>query len=203
MNHSEQTFIAVKSESIQRGLISEFISRFERRGLKLVACKMVVPNKDLLEKHYFKTDEWMTRQGNLYIEALKGQGKETSETALELGRKLQQGLVQSFLNKPVLAMIWEGVNAVALGRKTVGATDVMKADIGSIRGDYMLDSLELAHDIVRPMRTLVHASGTVDEAKDEIKIWFATKEVVSYPLFFEEILYHNNWGQCLNLEGKV
>jgi len=202
MKH-EQTFIAIKSESIQRALIGEFIARFERRGLKLVACKMVVPTRTLMEKHYSKTDEWLQKVGTNKIKALEGQGIAVTEDPITVGRGVQKSLIDSFVGKPILAMVWQGANAVALGRKTVGATNPMEADIGSIRGDFTIESRELAELSDRNLRTLIHASGAASEAQLEIALWFTPAEIIDYPLVLEEVLYGDNWGLCQDFQDKV
>jgi len=203
MLQKEQTFIAIKSESIQRALVGEIISKFERRGLKLVACKMVVPSKELMEKHYHKDDAWFKKVGENRIKFLTEQGIVTNDDAIDLGKQVQQALINSFVGRPVMAMVWEGANAVALGRKTVGGTDPMTADIGSIRGDYTIESSSLSDLNGRAIRNLVHASGKVEEAKEEIALWFTPAEIIDYPLVLEEVLYGDNWGRCSSYSGKV
>lgn len=203
MLQAERTFIAIKSESIQRGLIGDFITRFERRGMKLISCKMVVPTKELMEKHYYKDEAWLIKNGTRALESSKATGQNVAISPIEAGRKIQQSLVSSFIGKPVLAMVWTGVDAVALGRKTVGVTDPRASDIGSIRGDYMIDSYDLANISDRPTRTLIHASGAVEEAEAEIAIWFTASEIINYPLVLEEVLYGDNWGHCANYQDKV
>ncbi|MCX6783706.1 MAG: nucleoside-diphosphate kinase [candidate division WWE3 bacterium] len=203
MLQAERTFIAIKSESIQRGLIGDFVTRFERRGMKLVACKMVVPTRELMESHYKKTDEWFLKVGTNKTKYLQEHGVNVAESPIDIGKGVQQALVNSFIGKPVLAMIWEGANAVALGRKTVGSTDPMSADIGSIRGDFTIESQGLAESSDRAIRTLIHASGSVDEGKDEIAMWFTPAEIIDYPLVLEEVLYGDNWGHCANYQDKV
>ncbi|MEI6144667.1 MAG: nucleoside-diphosphate kinase, partial [Candidatus Berkelbacteria bacterium] len=91
--------------------------------------------------------------------------------------------------------IWEGPHAIALGRKTAGATNPLVADIGSIRGDYSHDSYEVSDQTHRAIQTLVHASGSVDEAEDEIKIWFKPEEILDYDLVSETVFYGNDWGR--------
>ena len=203
MLQKEQTFIAIKSESIQRSLVGEIISKFERRGLKLVSCKMVVPSKELMEKHYNKDDAWFKKVGEKRIKFLAENGIVTNDDAIDVGTQVQQALVNSFVSRPVMAMVWEGANAVALGRKTVGSTDPMSADIGSIRGDYTIESSSLSDVTGRAIRNLIHASGNVKEAKEEIALWFKSDEIIDYPLVLEEVLYGDNWGRCTSFEGQV
>ncbi|KAM0862678.1 hypothetical protein ACQ4PT_045113 [Festuca glaucescens] len=103
----ERTFIAIKPDGVQRGLISEIVSRFERKGFKLVAIKLVVPSKEFAEKHYHDLKE----------------------------RPFFSGLCDFLSSGPVLAMVWEGEGVIKYGRKLIGATDPQKSEPGTIRGD--------------------------------------------------------------------
>ena len=192
---NEKTFIAIKSESIQRSLIGEFITRFERRGLKLIACKMIVPNKKIMGQHYADDEKWYQETGEKKIKSLIEKGIETKETPKEIGIKVRQALIHQFEGRPLLAMVWQRAHAVALGRKTVGITNCLAADVGSIRGDFTIDSYDLSDTLDLPVRTLVHASSDVEEAEREIKLWFNENEIINYPLILEEVLYGKNWGK--------
>lgn len=103
----ERTFIAIKPDGVQRGLISEIISRFERKGFKLVGIKVIVPSKEFAEKHYHDLKE----------------------------RPFFNGLCEFLSSGPVIAMVWEGEGVIRYGRKLIGATDPQKSEPGTIRGD--------------------------------------------------------------------
>ncbi|KAI9108463.1 hypothetical protein K1719_020654 [Acacia pycnantha] len=103
----ERTFIAIKPDGVQRGLISEIISRFERKGFKLVGIKILVPSKDFAQKHYHDLKE----------------------------RPFFNGLCEFLSSAPVIAMVWEGQGVITYGRKLIGATDPQKSEPGTIRGD--------------------------------------------------------------------
>lgn len=165
MNHpkKERTFVAIKPDGIQRSLIGEVVSRLERVGLKLVALRMIVPKPEQIKKHYSKIDE-----------------------------KIQNHLVKYMTSGPIVAMVWEGANSVKLVRKLVGSTEPLSSDVGTIRGDYVLDSYSVADTDGRSVRNLIHASGNVEEAEEEITLWFSPKELINYRLIQEEILYDVN-----------
>ena len=93
---------------------------------------------------------------------------------------------------PVIAMVWSGSNAIDLIRKITGGTEPLSSDIGTIRGDYTLDSYQLADTDSRSIRNLIHASGEIEEAKKEIDIWFDKDEILDYRLIAEQILYDVN-----------
>jgi len=193
--HMERTVIFIKPESIQRHLIGEFISKFERRGLKMIACKLTAPTKEQVSKHYPDDPEWLAATGSKTIENYKAKGIELDKTPEEVAQGIRQKLMDHFTDRPVLMMIWEGTHAIALGRKTAGSTNCLTADIGSIRGDYSMESYELADDIDRAAHTLVHASDSVESAQKEIKLWFKPEEIYDYDLVTETVFYEKNWGK--------
>lgn len=193
---TERTFIALKPEAIQRHLIGELISRFEKRGLKLVACKLMAPSEELISKHYPDDDAWYIPTGEKTIEGYKARGMDIKNmSAKEVAKKVRQNLIDYFKDRPMLAMVWEGAHAVELGRKTVGATNPLTAEIGSIRGDYSQESYLLADTLGRPVQTLVHASGKVEEAEQEIKLWFKPEEILEYDLVMSQVMKENTWGR--------
>ncbi len=159
----ERTFVAVKPDGVQRGLIGEVIGRFERVGLKLVGIKMLVPAADHIEKHYEKIDE-----------------------------KIRKHLITFMTSGPVVAMVWEGAHAVPLVRKLVGKTEPLSSDVGTIRGDFVLDSYAMSDADGRAIRNIIHASGNVEEATFEIAHWFSPQELTSYTLLQEKMLYDVN-----------
>lgn len=194
-NNVERTLIAIKPESIQRHLIGEFIQKFERRGLKLLACKMIAPTKEQVENHYPDDEAWYVSSGTKTYNNYKERGIDPGMTPIELAKRTRQRLVEHLTDRPLILMVWQGPHAVALGRKTAGATNPLIADIGSIRGDYSMESYELADDIERAIHTLIHASGSPKEAEDEIKIWFEKGEILDYDLVTESVFYKKDWGK--------
>ena len=159
----EKTFVAIKPDGIQRTLVGEIIRRLERVGLKLVALKMLVPEASQIEKHYELLDE-----------------------------KIRKNLVKYMTSGPIIAMVWQGAHSVKLVRKIVGSTEPLTSDVGTIRGDLVLDSYAVSDADGRAVRNLIHASGNVEEAEAEIKLWFSPEELVNYRLVAEEILYDVN-----------
>ncbi len=93
---------------------------------------------------------------------------------------------------PVVAMVWEGAHAVPIVRKMTGGTEPLSSDVGTIRGDFVLDSYQIADTYDRAIRNLVHASGSVEEALGEIKLWFKPEEILNYRLIQDAILYDVN-----------
>jgi nucleoside-diphosphate kinase len=191
----EKTFIAIKSEAIQRHLIGEIIGRFERRGLKLVAMKLTVATKEIIGKHYPDDDTWYIPTGLKTIEGYKQRGIKVNKSPKEVAKIIREQLIDYFSDRPLICQVWEGAHAVQIGRKTVGSTNPLEAAPGTIRGDLTVDSYELADAHNRNVRTLVHASGSVKEAEEEIKLWFSDKEIIDYDMVSSKILYEDDWGR--------
>jgi nucleoside-diphosphate kinase len=173
--------------------VGEIIKRFENVGLKLVAMKMMVPTSELVEKHYLVNPEWRRITGEKTIESYKKKGKKPpTEDPYKMTEMILRGLKKYMSSGPVVAMIWQGVHSIGIVRKLVGGTEPLTSDVGTIRGDYTIDSYELSDLDGRSVRNLVHASGNVDEAEKEIDLWFKKDELVDYKLVQETILYDVN-----------
>ncbi len=188
----ERTFVILKPDAVQRGLVGETIKRIENTGLKLVAMKMVMATEDQLWKHYSKDDAWFLKKGERTIEERKAAGMPIEKEAIEYGKDIIRALVKFMSCGPIVPMIWEGNQAVGIVKKIVGATEPLSSDGGTIRGDYTLDSYELASLDERAVRNLVHCSDPVEDAAREIPIWFSEEEILKYSLIAEKILYDVN-----------
>lgn len=159
----EQTLIILKPDAVQRGIVGEIITRFERAGLKIIATKMLQPDKDHYYHHYEGISKMVSRRG-------EGPFKLT----LEL---MQRG--------PVIAIVLEGLSAVSLVRKMVGDTEPQKALPGTIRGDYAHMGFGHADKHQVGVPNLIHASGNVEEAEAEIQHWFSDSELFTYETVHE------------------
>jgi len=189
----ERTLVMVKPDGVQRSLIGEIIGRFEKAGLKLVAMKMTVPTSELIEKHYLVNPEWRRITGEKTIESYKKKGKKPpTDDPYKMTEMILKGLKKYMSSGPIVAMVWQGVHSIGIVRKLVGGTEPLTSDVGTIRGDYTIDSYELSDIDGRSVRNLVHASGNVDEAGKEIDLWFKKDELVNYKLVQEAILYDVN-----------
>ncbi len=173
----EKTFIAVKHDGVQRGLVGEIIKRFEQRGLRLCGLKMVHPSEDLAVKHYPMTEEWVKNTAATTRKAWKAKGIELDESDEEICSKINSWLKAYLTEGPVVAMVWEGFHAIEIGKKLVGTASAKNAPPGTIRGDFTVDSYEIGDKKQRPVRNLVHASGTEAEAANEVNLWFTADEL--------------------------
>jgi nucleoside-diphosphate kinase len=160
----EKTLVIFKPDAIQRGIVGEILSRFEKAGLKIISTKMLQPSEEHYYKHYEGIGKMISRRG---------------QKAFDVTLKMMQ-------EGPVIAMVLEGVEAVALVRKLVGTTEPKSALPGTIRGDYAHMSFPYADDQEVGIPNLIHASGDADEAKLEIAHWFAENEIFDYQVAHEK-----------------
>lgn len=194
--HQERALVILKPDAVQRSLMGEIIGRFERVGLKFVAAKFLVPNEDQLKEHYDKDDAWCTEKGERTIKDLEGAGLPVEKEAIEYGRDIVRQIVKVMQESPVMAMVVEGNEACAVARKLAGATEPKTSDVGTIRGDFTIDSYGHAMHEGRSTRNLVHCSDVPEEAEREIKVWFKDEEIMDYVTAQERIMYD------VNFDGK-
>ncbi|HLC52368.1 MAG TPA: nucleoside-diphosphate kinase [Candidatus Nanoarchaeia archaeon] len=176
----EKTFIAAKHDALQRGLLGEIIRRFEDKGLKLIGIKMILPTKEMAQQHYVLTPEFIEKLGNNTRKAAEDKGIKMSETNEEIAARVRDWNVDYLTEGPIVAMAWEGFHAIEIGRKIVGHAESRQAPIGTIRGDYSVESYAMADSLGRPLRNLVHASGNNSEAEHELLLWFTPRELCSW-----------------------
>lgn len=194
MHHKkERTLIIIKPDGVQRSLIGEVVKRYERVGLKLVGVKMIVPTEEHIEKHYTLDPEWRRITGEKRIKAAKEKGETlNTEDPIEITKIVLERLKKYMTSGPVVAMVWEGAHSVEIVRKITGGTEPRSTDVGTIRGDFVLDSYIMADNDGRSVRNIVHASGSAKEAEAEIPHWFSSDELIDYKLIQEQILYDVN-----------
>uniref|UniRef100_A0A3P9AQI5 Nucleoside diphosphate kinase n=1 Tax=Esox lucius TaxID=8010 RepID=A0A3P9AQI5_ESOLU len=147
----ERTFIAIKPDGVQRGLVGDIIKRFEQKGFKLVGMKFIQAPESLLREHYADLKE----------------------------RPFFPGLVSYMASGPVVAMVWEGLNAVKTGRVMLGETNPADSKPGTIRGDFC----------IQVGRNIIHGSDSVDSANTEISLWFKPDELCCYTSCANEWIY--------------
>jgi nucleoside-diphosphate kinase len=160
----ERTLVVFKPDAVQRGIVGEILSRFEKVGLKIVAVKMLSPDSAHFYHHYETIGKMVSRRG-----------KDTFDITVEA---MGEG--------PVIAIVLEGIEAVSLVRKMVGTTEPKAASPGTIRGDYSHISFAFANSEGLAVPNIVHASGDVEEAKEEIAHWFKDNELFEYTATHEK-----------------
>jgi nucleoside-diphosphate kinase len=185
---AEKTLIIIKHDGVARGLMGEVIKRFERVGLKIVAMEFLQSTKDMGDSHYPRTEQWLSRVGQRTLKEYFEKGLDPLKELgtldpLAIGKLVKGWLIDYLSAGPVLAMVWEGPNAVNVCRKLVGDTIPANALAGTIRGDFGIDSAELANAQRRPIYNVIHASGELAEAQEEIALWFKGAEVFNYQVY--------------------
>ncbi|QQR93527.1 nucleoside-diphosphate kinase [bacterium] len=191
----QRTFAMIKPDGVARGLTGEILKRFEVRGLKIVSMKMVRPtDKQIMEHYVASREEWIRGLGQkgvgtfheLHLDIKEHMG---TDDELEIGKIVYQGLVEYMKSGPVIPMVIEGVQAVEMVRKLVGPTIPLKAELGTIRGDFSVDSTSIANVEKRSIHNLIHASGNLEEAEYEIKVWFDDDEIFTYKRSDEDFMF--------------
>ena len=147
----QRTFLAIKPDGVQRNLVGKIISRLEEKGFKLIAMKLMTVSKELAEKHY-------------------GEHK---------GKPFFNGLVNFITSGPIVAMVWEGKEAISALRKMMGKTNPLEAEVGTVRGDYGIDI----------GRNIVHGSDGEESAKREISLFFSDSELLSWSQDIQKWIY--------------
>jgi nucleoside-diphosphate kinase len=184
----ERTYVMIKPDGIRKGLTGEIIRRFEQRDLKIVALEMFQPSHDKIDNHYPKNEEWITRLGNKTLTTYEKYGYDamadfgTIDPA-NIGPEIRKWLISYMTSAPLVKMVVQGVHAVDVVRKIAGDTMPYKADVGTIRGDFSIDSPALANKEKRAVMNIVHCSETPEEAEHEIKHWFGEAIIHDYKRF--------------------
>lgn len=156
MDTLEHSLVLLKPDALDRGLVGEIMQRFERIGLKIVGLKMLQPTSEHASKHY------------------------TEDLATRRGEHVRTMMIDMLVSGPVVAVVLEGIEAVELVRKMIGGTEPKSAQPGTIRGDYSHVSFKHVDTHNSKLYNLIHASATVDEAEQEISVWFNKNEIVPH-----------------------
>jgi nucleoside-diphosphate kinase len=164
MSHIERTLILFKPDAVQRGVIGEILTRFERVGLKIVGTKMIAPNREQFYKHYEEIGQVITRRGE----------------------KVFNNVLDTMNEGPIIAMVLEGIEAVELVRKLVGSTEPKSSAPGTIRGDFSHMSYGYGDEQDKGIPNLIHASGDASDAEKEIPHWFSDDELYDYSVLNEK-----------------
>ncbi|OHA10017.1 MAG: nucleoside-diphosphate kinase [Candidatus Sungbacteria bacterium RIFCSPLOWO2_02_FULL_48_13b] len=192
----EKTFVIVKPDGVKRGLVGEVIRRIEQRGLKIIALEMIWATRPEIDRHYPKNKAWVTGLGNNTLKTYNefkipvDIKKEYGTTdPYKIGLKVRGWLLDFMTEGPVVKIAIEGVHAIRMVRKIVGQTIPAFAEMGTIRGDYSIDSPALANANKRALRNLIHASGNPAEAKNELRLWFKKNQIHSYKRSEEDAMF--------------
>lgn len=192
---TERTLILVKPDVIQRQIVGEILSRFERKGFKIVGMKMVNASKEQIQDHYTDEESYLIETGEKAKKGAIARGEDVSNwNSLEKGKIIRKNNVVYLTCGPIIAMVLEGHGVVSGVRKVLGSTSPADGDVGTIRDDYSFDTYALADYVSRATRTMLHASDSPENAEREIKIWFKENELCNnYETVAEKIFFDSSW----------
>ncbi|HOF79192.1 MAG TPA: nucleoside-diphosphate kinase [Candidatus Dojkabacteria bacterium] len=194
----ERTLILMKPDVLQRQIVGEILSRFERKGFKMVAVKMLNATKAQVGEHYTSEEQYLIETGEKAKKGAEARGQDVSNwNSLEWGKIIRDRNIAYLTCGPILAVVLEGPNVVSSVRKVLGSTSPADGDVGTIRADYSFDSYALADVVARSTRTMLHASDSPENAQREIKIWFKESEICNnYETVAEKIFYDTGWDNA-------
>lgn len=190
----EKTLVLIKPDGVKRGLTGEIMRRIEQCGLKIIAIKMVLATRDKIDGHYPKDPKWVHRLGEKSLGTYAKYGMDPVEKvgtadADEIGKKVRGWILDFMTSGPIIKIAVQGVHAINVVRKICGNSLPNMADVGTIRGDFSVDSPALANSDSRAVRNVIHASETPEEAEHELAHWFSPEEIHSYKRADEDIMF--------------
>ncbi len=184
----EKTFVLIKPDGVRKGLVGEVIKRLEQRDMKIVALEMFQASRKEIDSHYPKDEKWIRRIGEKTSANYAKYGFDVKDDfgtsdLYRIGKQVRGWVIDFMVSAPLVKMVVQGVHAVDMVRKIVGPTMPNLAEMGTIRGDFSVDSAISANVEKRAVFNLVHASETPAEAKHEINHWFGKKGIFKYKRF--------------------
>jgi nucleoside-diphosphate kinase len=185
----EKTLVLIKPDGVQRALVGEILSRFERTGFKIAGLKLVHATADTAGKHYADDEAWLTSVGEKAKAAAEKKGEPVSDEPKAIGERIRNQLIDFITMSPTVAIALEGHDVIKKVRVIVGDTAPSSAGPGTIRGDFAFDSYGLADVSGRPIQNLIHASDSRESAERELSIWFNEDELHHYQRVDEALLY--------------
>lgn len=196
----ERTLVLLKPDVLQRQLVGEILSRFERKGIKMTAIKMLNATKEQVGEHYINEEGYLIETGEKAKKGAIARGEDVSNwNSLEQGKKIRQRNINYLTCGPIVAIVFEGFGVISQVRKILGSASPADGDIGTIRDDYSLDTYALADFLDRSTMTMLHASDSVENAERELKIWFKESEICNdYETGVEKIFYDSEWSHKRN-----
>lgn len=188
----EITFLMIKPDGVRRGLLGEIVSRVERAGLKVVGLKMIRPTRKEIDNHYPKAKAWVHRLGEKTLATYAKYGFDAkkelgTDNPKKIGPMVRRWLVEFMSSAPLVAVAVKGIHAITMIRKMAGPTMPSDAPLGTIRGDFSVDSAAAANRDRRAVYNIVHVSETEEEARHEIKHWFSGEPIHDYSRTDDEV----------------
>lgn len=189
----ERSLVLIKPDAVARHLVGEIVTRFERKGLKLAALKLVWPTLEMAGEHYEVTEEWLKSSGERTYQGYLDKGIEPPAEPRDLALNTRRKLMDALTAGPVVAMVLEGAHVIEVVRKMRGNTSPLFAEVGTIGFDYSLESYELSDAGDWAIKNIIHGSDSPESAAREMNIWFKEDDIVNYETIVTEMAYKKNW----------
>ena len=190
----EKTVVIIKPDGVKRGLVGEIISRIERRGLKIISLEMIQATREQIDNHYPKEESWVKRLGEKTLNNYKTYNVDPTKALgtrdpLKIGKMVREWLLDYMTSGPMVKMIIKGIHAIDMIRKLAGKSLPAEAEMGTIRGDFSVDSATAANRDKRAIHNIIHASETLEESANEIGLWFAAEDIFDYKRAEDDIMF--------------
>lgn len=190
----EKTVVIIKPDGVKRGLIGEIIYRIERRGLKIISLEMIQATKKQIDNHYPKDKKWIKRLGEKTLNNYKTYGIDPikalgTSDPFEIGKMVRDWLLDYLTSGPMVKMAVKGIHAIDMVRKLMGKSIPGEAEMGTIRGDFSVDSATVANREKRAVKNIAHASENPTEAKNELDFWFSAEDIFDYKRAEDDIMF--------------
>jgi nucleoside-diphosphate kinase len=192
---NQRSLVIIKPDGVVRHLVGEILNRFERKGLKIVAMKMLHATKSQIEEHYKAEESWYESNGNRTYEGYVKLGQTPPGTPRELAENVHRKLVSYLGAGPAVYLVLEGAHVIEIVRKMRGATSPLNAEVGTVGFDFTLESYELGDAGDWAIRNILHGSDAPEAAAREIPIWFKEDEIMQYKTAVEDFIYSDAWHQ--------
>lgn len=193
----QRALIIIKPDAVQRGLIGKILKRFEQVGLKIIGLKFIWATTEQAKNLYPETEVWFKKVGERTLTNYAKKGLDAkkilgTDDPIEIGKLVKQWLIKYLQESPIFCAVLEGYESVEIVRKICGNTIPLLAAPGTIRGDFSHDNIELANENKRPLRNIIHASDTIQDAEKEIEVWFTEDELFEYDIADEKMMFFLN-----------
>lgn len=190
----QKALIIIKPDGLQRGLIGKIVKRFEQVGLTVIGIKFIWATKEQIIAHYPETEVWFKKVGERTLTNYEKKGLDArsvfkTNDAIQIGKIVKKWLIDYLQESPLFFAVVEGYECVEIIRKLSGNTIPFLAAPGTIRGDFSHDTIDLANEQNRPLRNIIHASDTVEDAAKEVNLWFTKDELFEYERADEEFMF--------------
>lgn len=190
----QRALLIIKPDAVQRGIIGKIIRRFEQVGITIIGLKFIWATEKQIVDHYPNSDAWFKKVGERTLTNYQKKGLDVKEIfhtndPIAIGKTVKQWLISYLQESPICILVVQGYETIEIVRKLSGNTIPLLAAPGTIRGDFSHDAIDLANEHKRPLRNIIHASDSLEDAEKEIKVWFSPDELFEYERADEKFMF--------------